>query len=113
VSLVALQLGLLFDITLCFLIGVFAGGFNEASLVDLIGLAFLASAALTCAGVLRTCALFEEELLALLFVSSLGSSAPPIDPGPFFFVVGVFNLGGPLNDEGVEAADVVFFSYID
>lgn len=57
-----------------------------------ITLAFLASAALTCAGVLRTCALFEEELLALLFVSSLGSSAPPIDPGPFFFVVGVFTI---------------------
>lgn len=37
VSLVALQLGLLFDITLCFLFGVFARGFNEASLDDFVG----------------------------------------------------------------------------
>lgn len=54
---------------------------------------FLASAALTCAGVLRIGALVEEELLALLFASSFGSSVlppRPTEPGPFFFTSGVF-----------------------
>ena len=57
-----------------------------------ITLGFLASAALTCAGVLRIGALLEEEL-QLLRVSSFGSSTPPprpTDPGPFFLVSGVF-----------------------
>ena len=53
---------------------------------------FFASAALTCLGVLLVGYLLEEELLALLFASSLGSSNPPprpTEPGPFFLVSGV------------------------
>ena len=58
----------------------------------LITFVFFASAALTCLGVLLVGYLLEEELLALLFASSLGSSNPPprpTEPGPFFLVSGV------------------------
>jgi hypothetical protein len=97
------------------LVVVLDGTCSEVDIGDLIGFAFFASAALTCAGVLRIGVLLEEEL-QLLLVSSFESSIPPprpTDPGPFLLACGVFNLGGPLYDVGVEAADVVFLSYID
>ena len=56
---------------------------------------------------------FQEFENHILIIPIIPIMTPPLSLIYKYIFVSISHLGGPLNEEGVEAADVVFFSYID